>query len=39
MGNTWRILKAAVEQEILFPSKNCYKDYVQKLYQKQEKSF
>ena len=36
MGNTWRILKAAVEQEILFPSEKCYKDYLAKLNQKNE---
>ena len=36
MGNPWRILKAAVEQEILFPSENCYKDYLTKLDQKNE---
>lgn len=36
MAWSWKILKAAVEQVILFPSKQCFDDYVAKLREKGE---
>ena len=34
MSYTWRILRSAVEQEILFPSKEAYKAYIKRLDEK-----
>ena len=31
MSWSWRILRGAVEQEILFPSEACYAAYIEKL--------
>ena len=31
MGYNWQILRAAVEQEILFPSRKAYNDYIDGL--------
>ncbi len=31
MSRSWRILRAAVEQEILFPSKEVFEGYIKKL--------
>lgn len=36
MSWSWTIQKAAVEQEILFPSKNCYKGYIETLTRREE---
>ena len=36
MGRSWRIMRAAVEQEILFPSKEVYDFYIAGLERKQE---
>ena len=36
MAYSWRILRSAVEQEILFPSEAVYEDYLLKLCQKDE---
>ncbi len=36
MAYSWKILKAAVEQEILFPSKACYDAYIHTLTLKSE---
>lgn len=36
MGYSWKILKAAVEQEILFLSEKVYEDYLAKLISKKE---
>ena len=31
MAYRWTILKAAVEQQILFPAKSCYDEYIRTL--------
>ena len=31
MAYRWSILKAAVEQQILFPTKTCYDEYIRTL--------
>ncbi len=36
MGRSWRILRAAVEQEILFPSRSCFDSYIEGLKKKNE---
>lgn len=36
MAYKWRILRSAVEQEILFPSEACYKAYLDTLNKKGE---
>ncbi len=35
MGRQWRIMRAAVEQEILFPSRKVYEAYLLELDQKE----
>lgn len=34
MGYNWQILRAAVEQEILFPSRKVYEDYINSMKRK-----
>lgn len=34
MANVWKILRAAVEQEILFPSRKAYEAYIDGLQRK-----
>lgn len=34
MAYNWQILRAAVEQEILFPSRKAYNDYIDSLERK-----
>ena len=34
MSNVWKIMRAAVEQEILFPSRKAYNDYIDGLERK-----
>ena len=34
MSYTWRVLRSAVEQERLFPSKEAYKAYIKRLDEK-----
>ena len=36
MGYNWKILRASVEQEILFPSKLSFKAYIDVLERKEE---
>jgi len=36
MAHSWRILRASVEQEILFPSYEAYMEYLDKLSQRKE---
>ena len=36
MAYSWKILRSAVEQEILFPSEKCYNEYVEQLIEKKE---
>ena len=35
MGYNWQILRAAVEQEIQFPSRKAYEDYIGSLKRKE----
>lgn len=34
MGRNWKILKAAVEQEVLFPNQSCFDTYIKRMEQK-----
>ena len=36
MAWSWKIIRAAVEQEILFPSQSCFDSYIEGLKKKQE---
>ena len=36
MANKWHILRGSVEQEILFPTKEIYNDYIKRLKNKEE---
>lgn len=39
MGRLWRIQRAAVEQEILFPTENIFQDYIKNLEKKEYQTY